>query len=123
MNYLIVFVGAGLGGAMRHGANALAARAASDFPLGTLSVNVIGSLVMGLAVGFFALKGQASQDVRLFLTTGVLGGFTTFSAFSLETVLLWERGRVEAAIGYAVISVIASVFALALGLLIMRRLV
>lgn len=123
MNYLIVFLGAGVGGALRYGVNSAAARTmGADFPYGTLAVNVVGSLLMGMVVGFFALKGQASQEFRLFLTTGILGGFTTFSAFSLETVLLWERGRAEAAIGYALVSVLASVLALALGLLIMRRL-
>ena len=93
-----------------------------DFPYGTLSINVMGSLLMGLAAGFFALKGQAHQEVRLFLTTGLLGGFTTFSAFSLETFLLYERGRPEAAVGYALGSLIASVLALAIGLAIVRRL-
>ena len=123
MNYLIVFLGAGLGGALRHGVNAVSARTdVFDFPYSTLSVNVIGSLLMGLAAGFFALKGQASYEVRLFLTTGLLGGFTTFSAFSLETILLYERGRLESAIGYALISVIGSVLALTVGLAIMRRL-
>ena len=77
---------------------------------------------MGLVAGFFALRGEASQHIRLFLTTGLLGGFTTFSAFSLETLLLCERGRLGAAVGYAIVSVVASVLALGIGLVIARRL-
>ncbi|WP_419756263.1 fluoride efflux transporter CrcB [Brevundimonas sp.] len=123
MNFLIVFLGAGLGGALRHAVNIVAGRAGGlDFPYGTLSVNVVGSLLMGLVAGFFALRGEASQHIRLFLTTGLLGGFTTFSAFSLETLLLCERGRLGAAVGYAIVSVVASVLALGIGLVIARRL-
>jgi protein CrcB len=78
--YLIVFLGAGFGGAMRHGVNGLAARTlGTGFPFGNLTVNIIGSLFMGLLAGYFALRGEASQHWRLLLTTGVLGGFTTFS--------------------------------------------
>jgi CrcB protein len=102
--------------------NILAARLFGvDFPVGTLSVNVIGSLLMGMLAGYFAFKGAASQDVRLFLTTGLLGGFTTFSAYSLDTVLLFERGRWALAIAYAAASVIVAVAALTAGLLLMRR--
>lgn len=124
MTWIIVFVGAGLGGALRHGVNLVAARVAGlEFPLGTLAVNVAGSLAMGLIAGWFALRSGASQEMRLFLATGVLGGFTTFSAFSLDAVLLWERGRVAAAAGYVAGSVVLSIAALIFGLMLVRRLV
>ena len=122
MLYLIVFLGAGFGGALRHGVNVWAVRAFGyGFPFGTLIVNVLGSFVMGLLVGFFAFRaGVVPQHARLFLTTGVLGGFTTFSAFSLDTALLVERHSYGLAAGYAVGSVAASVSALFFGLAMFR---
>ncbi len=122
MGFLIVFVGAGLGGAARHGVNLLALRLGTTFPFGTLAINVSGSLLMGLAAGYFAYRGQLPQEWRLFLTTGVLGGFTTFSAFSLETALLYERGQTGAAIAYVVGSVVLAIGGLVAGLAIVRAL-
>ncbi len=90
MSYLVVFLGAGLGGALRHGVNLWAARAGSGFPFGTMVINVVGSIMMGVLTGWFAARGGGPQALRLFLTTGVLGGFTTFSTFSLEAFLLWS---------------------------------
>ena len=91
--YLIVFLGAGSGGALRHAVNLAALRVlGSGYPYGTLMVNVVGSLIMGLFTGWFALKADPGQAWRLFLTTGLLGGFTTVSAFSLDTAVLYERG-------------------------------
>src|SRR5215203_5427516 len=89
MCYLIVFLGAGTGGALRHGTNLACARlCGTAFPWGTLTVNVVGSLVMGLLTAWFAFWAGTglTQHARLFLTTGVLGGYTTFSAFSLDVV-------------------------------------
>ena len=123
--YLLVFLGAGLGGAMRHGVNSACARwCGLDFPWGTLTVNVLGSLAMGLIAGWLAFRaGEGwSQHVRLFLTTGILGGFTTFSAYSLDAVLLWERGQMAAAAAYVLGSVILSIAALAAGLALARTL-
>ncbi|MDR6756065.1 CrcB protein [Mycoplana sp. BE70] len=121
MNYLIVFLGAGIGGAGRHGINVLAARISSNgFPLGTLTVNVTGCLTMGLLAGFFAFRGHLPQEVRLLLTTGVLGGFTTFSAFALDTALLWERGNLGLALAYVLASVILSLSAIGAGLFLAR---
>jgi CrcB protein len=117
MLYLIVFIGAGIGGALRHGVNIGATRLFGfGFPYGTLIVNVVGSFVMGLFAGYFAFRPGISQHVRLFLTTGLLGGFTTFSSFSLDAALLIERHAWGMALGYAVGSVAAGFSALFLGL-------
>jgi len=121
MVYFIVFLGSGVGGALRHGVNVAAARLFGyGFPFGTLVVNVMGSFLMGLVAGYFAFRPGMGQHVRLFLTTGVLGGFTTFSAFSLDTALLVERQSYGLAAGYAVGSVAASVSALFFGLALFR---
>ena len=121
MLYLIVFLGAGIGGALRHGVNVDSARLwGLGFPFGTLIVNVLGSFLMGLLAGYFAFRPGVAQHARLFLTTGILGGFTTFSAFSLDTALLVERHAYGLAAGYAVGSVVASVSALFLGLTVFR---
>jgi fluoride exporter len=106
MNALIVFIGGGLGAALRHSVNVAVARMfGSGFNYATLFENVSGSLVMGLLVGYFAFKGGVSQHWRLFLTTGILGGYTTFSAFSLDTILLYERGELGLAALYVILSV------------------
>src|ERR1700750_2931736 len=92
MRYLIVFLGAGIGGALRHGVNVGSAKLFGlGFPFGTLIVHVAGLFAMGLLAGYFAFRPGIAQYMRLFLTTGILGGFTTFSAFSLDTALLVER--------------------------------
>lgn len=93
--------------------------AGGAWPWGTFGVNVIGGLLMGLLAGWLAARG-GSEQMRLLLGVGVLGGFTTFSAFSLEVMLLIERGQAGMAAGYALASAVASVGALALGLWIMR---
>ena len=122
MNYLIVFLGAGLGGAARHGVNILVPRlVGGSFPLNTLVVNVLGSFAMGLIAEYFALKAQLPAEWRLFLTTGVLGGFTTFSAFSLDAALLYERGDMTGAALYVGASVVLSVAGLFAGLALIRH--
>ena len=121
MLYLIVFLGAGIGGALRHGVNVVSARLFGfGFPYGTLIGNVGVSFLMGLLAGYFAVRPGIGQHARLFLTTGILGGFTTFSAFSLDTALLVERHAYGLAAGYAVGSVAASVSALFFGLALFR---
>ncbi|MFI4998895.1 MAG: fluoride efflux transporter CrcB [Reyranellales bacterium] len=121
MGYMIVFVGAGLGGTVRHGMNIYVARLlGTHFPSHTLAINIVGSLVMGMVAGWFALRGGATGHLRLFLATGVLGGFTTFSAFSLDAVLLWERHEHLLAALYVGGSVAGAVAGLLLGLWIMR---
>lgn len=122
MGYLIVFLGGGIGAALRHGVNLLSARLFGlSFPFGTLFENVTGSLAMGLLAGYFAFKGDASQHWRLFLTTGILGGYTTFSAFSLEVALLYEHDKLGLAALYALFSVILSVAGLFAGLWLVRQ--
>ena len=122
MLYLIVFLGAGIGGALRHGVNVAAARLFGyGFPFGTLIVNVVGSFVIGLLAGYFAFRPGIPQDMRLFLTTGILGGFTTFSAFSLDAALLVERHSYALAAGYIAGSVGVSIVALFLGLALFER--
>jgi CrcB protein len=120
-SYVLVFLGSGLGGVLRHLVNVFVPRALGmSFPYHTLSVNILGSFVMGLVAWYFTLRGDSSQSWRLFLTTGILGGFTTFSAFSLETVLLYQRGEMVLTAAYALLSVGASVAALLLGLQVAR---
>ncbi len=124
MGFLIVFLGGGIGAALRHGVNLFAARLlGAGFPYGTLIINVVGSLAMGLIAEYFALKSGMPQRWRLFLTTGILGGFTTFSAFSLEAALLYERGELIGAAIYVVASVVLAIGALFAGLAIVRLIV
>lgn len=119
----LVFVGGGLGAVLRYGMSIGVTRlAGTGFPFATLSINVFGSFLMGLVVAWFAFRGEGGQEWRLFLTTGVLGGYTTFSAFSLETMLLYERGDTMLAALYVVLSVVVSVLALAAGLAVVRSL-
>ncbi len=123
MTYLLLFIGGGIGTVLRHSVNVSFSRwFGTSFPFHTLFENVSGSLVMGLLAGYFAFRGHAPQDLRLFLTTGIIGGYTTFSAFSLDTVLLWERGQWTLAIVYVLASVLASIFGLVLGLATVRQL-
>jgi CrcB protein len=122
MTYLIVFLGGGVGAALRHGVNILCARLlGTQFPYGTLTVNVTGSLIMGLLVAWFAFKGDVSQHWRLFLTTGVLGGYTTFSTFSLDAAVLYERGTVGLAGAYVLASVVVGIVGLFAGLYLVRH--
>jgi CrcB protein len=115
--YLLVFLGAGLGGMLRHMANLASLRLVGpDLPAGTLVVNVLGSLAIGALAGYLAMRGHGTQAVHLFLATGILGGFTTFSAFSLEAALLWERGRILHCVAFVMASVTLSVAAVFAGL-------
>jgi CrcB protein len=121
MLYIITFLGAGVGGALRHGVNVWSARLFGyAFPLGTFFVNVIGSFTMGLLAGYFAHRTGISQHVKLFLTTGVLGGFTTFSAFSLDTAVLIERDAYGQAAAYVAASVLLSLVGVFAGLMLFR---
>ncbi|NMN69853.1 fluoride efflux transporter CrcB [Rhizobium sp. 57MFTsu3.2] len=122
MGYLIVFIGSGLGGMLRYAVGMLSIRVfGTNFPYGTLGINVLGSAFMGIVVGVFTTSNLTSQDAKLFLTTGVIGGFTTFSTFSLDAAVLWERGQQLAAAAYVVASVIVSLMALILTMMVVRR--
>jgi CrcB protein len=123
MGFLIVFIGGGLGSALRHGVNLGIGRLLGNgFPYATALINVTGSFIMGLVAAYFAFKGDATQSWRLFLTTGILGGYTTFSTFSLDTALLYERGEVGLAALYVVLSVVMGLVGLFAGLAIVRSL-
>ncbi len=122
-SYLAVFIGGGLGAALRHAVNRTSlAYLGSAFPYGTLIVNVVGSLLIGVLADVFLVKGGGSQDFRLFLTTGFLGGFTTFSAFSLDAALMWQRGDYATLALYIVTSVLLSIAALFVGMAGVRAL-
>lgn len=121
----LVFAGGGMGAVLRHQMGRgltgwLGPAAMTAFPWATLAVNVSGSLAMGLLAGWLAKYGAGGEHWRLFLGVGLLGGFTTFSAFSLELMLLIERGQAGTAFAYAAVSVLAGLSGLYLGLIAMR---
>jgi len=123
VSYLLVFVGGGLGATLRHFINVFCARSlGTGFPWGTFIINITGSTVMGLIAGYLAFKGEASQPWRLFLMTGILGGYTTFSAYSLDAALLYERGEPMLAALYVVGSVALAIVGLFAGLALIRHL-
>ncbi|WP_249158577.1 fluoride efflux transporter CrcB [Bradyrhizobium jicamae] len=112
-----------MGATLRHLINLTCARClGTAFPYGTFIINITGSTVMGLIAGYLAFRGEASQPWRLFLMTGILGGYTTFSAFSLDTTLLYERGELGLAALYVLGSVVLSIAGLFAGLAIIRSL-
>ncbi|HKO69350.1 MAG TPA: fluoride efflux transporter CrcB [Bradyrhizobium sp.] len=123
MNYLLIFIGGGLGSSLRHTVNVATARAfGTAFPYHTFIINITGSTIMGLVAGYLAFKGGPSQHWRLFLMTGVLGGYTTFSAFSLDAALLYERGQIALTLLYVLGSVVLSIAGLFAGLALVRHL-
>ena len=119
---LLVGIGGAIGSLARYGVSVAVGRLwGSPFPLGTLLINIVGSLAMGVLVGMLArLLPPNQNEIRLFAAVGVLGGFTTLSAFSLDAVTLVERGEWNQALLYAVLSVVVSIAALYVGLLITR---
>lgn len=122
LHILLVFLGGGLGASCRHLVGVVTLRQFGPlFPFGTITVNVLGSLAMGLLIGWFVKKGSTSNEIRLLLATGFLGGFTTFSAFSLDAVTLWERGASFALLVYILGSVLVSIAAVFAGLYFMRN--
>ncbi len=121
MSYVIVFIGGGIGSVLRYAASrAGLALVGPDFPAGTLFVNVVGSTAMGIVVAWFAWRGAEPSAMRLLIATGILGGFTTFSAFSLDAVLLWQRGEVVAATLYVLASLVVSIGGLVAGMVLTR---
>jgi len=121
MDFLLVMIGGGLGAGLRHATNLLAARLlGTAFPYGTVTVNVVGSALIGLLYGIFSTHAAWSHPLYLFLTTGLLGGYTTFSAFSLDAALLYERGTARLAALYVMLSVCAGIAALFAALIAAR---
>lgn len=121
MNYVLVFLGGGLGAALRYALNLGVPRVlGAGFPWATLIINVVGCFVMGIVSAWFAARASIAPEWRLFLTTGILGGFTTFSAFSLDFVQVFERGDAGQAVGYAAASVMLSIMACFAGLALVR---
>jgi fluoride exporter len=118
---LWIAAGGALGSALRHFVNVSAGRfLGAEFPWGTAIVNILGSFVMGVLISLMALKWSANQETRAFLTTGILGGFTTFSTFSLDFAALIERRAFDLAATYAVASVVLSLLAIFAGLWLTR---
>lgn len=114
---LIVAAGGAVGAVLRHLTNLAMLRIAGPaFPWGTLVVNIAGCLAMGIFVELLARRFGSSTELRLFVATGLLGGFTTFSAFSLDVAVLYERGAIGQALSYAAASVLLSIAALFVGL-------
>ena len=121
LHVVLVAVGGGLGAAFRHLANLAAIRwLGAGFPWGTAFVNVFGSFLMGLFIGVLARRFGVSNEIRLLIATGFLGGFTTFSSFSLDTVTLYERGALGLAAVYVAASVLLGLAALFGGLSLAR---
>ena len=122
--FLLVGAGGALGAMARYGTGLVLGRIAlGGFPFATLSVNILGSFLMGVLVGALAKLLPAGQnEIRLFLAVGMLGGFTTFSAFSLDAITLIERGAPGQAVIYMAVSVGAGVLAVIGGLMLMRGL-
>ena len=123
LNLALVALGGAFGSVCRYLLNIGATKALGfGFPYGTLSANAVGGFLMGVLVGVLALRGGADQEKwRLLLGVGVLGGFTTFSSFSLEAGLMIERRQLELAALYILTSLAAAIGGLFLGLLLMRR--
>ena len=120
-NFLLVMVGGGIGAGIRHLTNIGAMRlVGANFPWGTMAINIVGSFAMGLFIALLGRRFGGSNELRLFVATGILGGFTTFSAFSLDFATLWERGATLPAFGYALFSVAGAIVALFVGLWLAR---
>jgi CrcB protein len=123
LQLVLVAVGGAIGASLRHLVNMAAFRLVGPaFPWGTMAINIVGCLAMGVFIELLARRFNASNELRLLVATGILGGFTTFSAFSLDFAVLWERGAMVSALGYALVSVIGSILALFLGLWLARSL-
>lgn len=120
---LLVAAGGAIGSVMRHLVGLASLRLFGPaYPWGTLAVNVAGGLAMGVFIELIARRLGASAEWRLFVATGIMGGFTTFSAFSLDVAVLWERGQEMAAAGYVLASVAGAIGALFFGLWLGRSL-
>ena len=123
-SFIWVALGGAVGSVARFGVNLTAPRLlGADFPWATLIVNILGSLIMGFLAAFLAEKHSDQPDLQLFLLTGVLGGFTTFSAFSLDVFNLVQRGESSTAMIYASASVVLSIVAVFAGFVVSRAII
>ena len=121
LNIALVAAGGAIGSVLRYLVGLAAARSLGPaFPFGTLTVNLVGGFLIGLVAGVFAIRAEAPQELRVFLITGCLGGFTTFSAFSLETVVLAQSTSLAKATAYVLLSVGLAVLAAAAGFSLTR---
>ena len=117
VSVLLVALGGALGSVCRYLVGVGAGRLlGADFPFGTMIVNIVGSFVMGLFIELLAVRFDGSESLRLFVAVGILGGFTTLSSFSLDSVVLFERGAIGAAALYVGGSIVLSLAALVAGL-------
>ncbi|MCX8282186.1 fluoride efflux transporter CrcB [Phyllobacterium sp. 0TCS1.6C] len=118
---LLVATGGAIGSVLRYGVGLLMTRLFGvSFPFGTLTVNVAGGFLMGLFIELLARKFNGLPELRLFVAVGILGGFTTFSSFSLDVAVLWERGETSSVMIYVFASVLLSIGALFFGLWLAR---
>ena len=123
LHLVLVAAGGAIGASLRHLVNFAALRLVGpNFPWGTMAINIAGSLAMGVFIELLARRFNASNELRLFVATGILGGFTTFSAFSLDFAVLWDRGALISALAYTIASVVGAILALFLGLWLARSL-
>lgn len=121
LHLVLVAIGGAIGASLRHLVNLATLRLLGPgFPWSTVAINIAGSFVMGVFIELLARRFNASNELRLFVATGILGGFTTFSAFSLDFASLWERGEALPAVGYATASVIGAITAVFLGMWLAR---
>lgn len=119
-NLLLVMIGGAIGSGARHlTGRAMLHALGPNYPFGTMTVNLVGGLIMGLLIGALVRFG-GNENVRLFVAVGILGGYTTFSSFALDVANMIERGQAGAALGYVLISVIGSVLAVFAGLMLTR---
>jgi CrcB protein len=121
LNVLLVALGGGLGAAGRFGISLAIPARADQWPVATFAINVTGSLLIGVLAGWLSARGEAGEPWRLFLGVGILGGFTTFSAYSLETMRMIERNDWVGASTYSIGSVLAGLAAVAIGMMLAKR--
>ena len=122
--FLSVAIGGALGACARYGvAQIMLRQLGPGYPYGTLLVNIVGSFLMGVLIELIALRWSPSPEMRVLLVTGFLGGFTTFSAFSLDVALMVEKGETLSAASYVLMSVFLSIAGLFAGLHLMRAVI
>lgn len=120
--WFYIFIGGGLGAVLRYASLLLCKRIyAAPFPLGTLCVNVLGSLLMGVLMAWVLRDAAAREEMRVLFAVGLLGGFTTFSAFSWDVLTLWQQGAIVQALLYIAGSVLLSLIAVSVGFILMHK--